>query len=377
MHLSRLMSTSLAGLVALSLALAGCLSASQTAPDAPIGAAGLQPTRVDKDAGLVGVAPGFGALPGFTLQDFPVVMVERVEVVDHEVVDERTQRLAATLAASFQSHLVRRLRESGLFTRVVSLGDSDIVPVDAGRALRLRGTITRLARASRAARALTGVRAGSTLAQAEMQLVDAQSGQAVLVTADRRLGSIGLFDAANERFLEESFDDIALDLTRFLVRVSRGEVSTAAGGSDGSPHLSYDSAGWPRQPIRDAKSIAGTWLGTVALPATGVVPLALVVDEDGSYESLTPSGRFEGSYRIASGEARFKSAAGGRTGIFELRARDGQRRLIVSIDGGGGAELKPASTTEEKYLPLTQPTEPAPAASDRGHVRGELRPGGR
>ena len=45
--------------LALSLLLAGCFGAYQVQPDNPTGAGSLRPTVEDKDAGLVGIAPGF------------------------------------------------------------------------------------------------------------------------------------------------------------------------------------------------------------------------------------------------------------------------------------------------------------------------------
>jgi len=48
-----------AGLVVLSLAVAGCWGAMKTSPDNPTGAGGLTPNVEDKDAGLVALAPGF------------------------------------------------------------------------------------------------------------------------------------------------------------------------------------------------------------------------------------------------------------------------------------------------------------------------------
>jgi hypothetical protein len=139
-----------------------------------------------------------------------------------------------------------------------------------------------------------------------------------------------------------SFDDMARDLAKFLVRLSKGEVATHVGQSP-KPGLAYDSAGWSLQSVQDTKSIAGTWSGTAALPGTSAVPVTLVLREDGSYESFTPSTRHAGSYGITGGKARYRSTTSGRTGTFELRERDGQRLLIIIIDGGGGGELKPAA----------------------------------
>jgi hypothetical protein len=47
----------------LSLLLAGCFGAYQVTADNPTGTGSLQPTVEDKDAGLVGIAPGFDVRP--------------------------------------------------------------------------------------------------------------------------------------------------------------------------------------------------------------------------------------------------------------------------------------------------------------------------
>jgi len=44
-----------------------------------------------------------------------------------------------------------------------------------------------------------------------------------MVTADRRKASVGWFGGDDDAHLEESFDDAARDLTKFLTRLSRGE----------------------------------------------------------------------------------------------------------------------------------------------------------
>lgn len=204
-------------IVALTVALAGCFGAYQTSPDAPLGAEGLKPTQEDKDAGRVGVAPGFA------LKEYPVIMVERFPVAKTEIEDEGDRRFADRMTAFYQSELVRRLRDTGLFTRVVNLSETDFL-ARTGRALRLRGSVTRLGRGSQAARYLVGFGAGSTRVQAEMHFVDAQSGRVWLVTADRRLGSMGLFGGDSEDFLKESLDDMARDFAKFLVRLAKGEA---------------------------------------------------------------------------------------------------------------------------------------------------------
>ena len=116
---------------------------------------------------------------------------------------------------------------------------------------------------------------------------------------------------------------------------------SAPTGETAAPVAADAPASWPLTHIDDTKTIAGTWTGTAALPGTQAVPVTMVLREDGSYESSTPSTRFIGSYGITGGKARYRSTTSGRTGTIELRERDGQRRLIIIIDGGGRAELRP------------------------------------
>jgi Domain of unknown function (DUF4410)/Protein of unknown function (DUF3313) len=203
--------------VIISTVLSGCFGAYQVSPDNPQGMGGLKPTQEDKDAGRVGIATGFN------LKDYLVIAVERFPVAKSEIDDEGDQRLADRMTTFYQSELVRRLRETGLFNRVVNLSETDF-PADAGKALRLRGGITRLGRGSQATRYLVGFGAGSTRAQVEMHFVDADSGQVVMVTADRRHGSMGMWGGDDEDFLRESFDDMARDLAKFLTRLTKGQA---------------------------------------------------------------------------------------------------------------------------------------------------------
>src|SRR5207245_3496731 len=106
--------------------------------------------------------------------------------------DERDRSFAAKITQYLHLQLLRRLRECGLFQQVVSATD-EAKPLD-GAALRLRGVVTRLGRGSQAARYFAGLYgAGRTRAQADLQLLDAASGKVGLVTADRRIASVGLF----------------------------------------------------------------------------------------------------------------------------------------------------------------------------------------
>lgn len=65
--------------LALSLLLAGCFGAYQVKADNPTGAGALRPTVEDKDAGLVGIAPGFD------VKTYAVIAVALFPVTDSAV----------------------------------------------------------------------------------------------------------------------------------------------------------------------------------------------------------------------------------------------------------------------------------------------------
>jgi len=201
------------------LAFTGC-GATRSSPDTPMSAGGLTPTVEDKEAGLVGIAPNFD------LKAYRVIGVKLFPVTD-KLEDEGDRRFAATMAAFLNTELVRRLRESGLFQRVVNLAEGEYKPAAGEKMLRLEGDITRLGRGSRAARYFAGIYgAGRARAQADMRFVDASTGRVMMVTADRRIAQVALFGGDDKDLLKESFDDMARDLSRFLQRFARGEAPT-------------------------------------------------------------------------------------------------------------------------------------------------------
>jgi uncharacterized protein DUF4410 len=206
-------------LLVVAIALAGC-GATRSSADNPLSAGGLTPSIEDKEAGLVAVAPGFD------VKRYATIGVALFPVTD-KLEDEGDRRFAAKMAAFLRTELVRRLRESGLFKRVVEVNAAGYQPGPGERALKLEGAITRLGRGSQAARYFAGLYgAGRARAQADIRFVEAASGKVVLVTADRRVASIGLFGGDDEGHLRESFDDMARDLSKFLVRLSKGEAPT-------------------------------------------------------------------------------------------------------------------------------------------------------
>ena len=205
------------GPLSLTLVLAGCASAIQSTPDNPTGAGGLIPNVKDKDVGLVAYAPGL------ELKRYKAIVVEKFPVTDPDVKDEGDRRFAAKMAPKLQLELVRRLKDSGVFQRVVNTSETQYQP-GAEPALRLQGAITRLGRGSQVARYFVGIYGiGRARAQADMRLIDASSGRVVLVTADRWLANVGMFGGDDEDLLEQSFDGIAESLAKLLVRLSNGE----------------------------------------------------------------------------------------------------------------------------------------------------------
>jgi hypothetical protein len=107
--------------------------------------------------------------------------------------------------------------------RVVNLSEASLNP-GLEKALRLTGVITRLAPGSRTLRFFVGYGVGRSKAQVETHFVDVQSGQVVMVTADRRAAARGLFGGDSEGHLRESFEEMTLDLGRFLQRLAKGQV---------------------------------------------------------------------------------------------------------------------------------------------------------
>ncbi len=204
-------------LIVVALGLAGCIGAMQTQAHDVVGAGGLVPTVEDKDVGLVALRQGFD------LKAYSVLAVGKLPVAPQETNDDEDRKVAASMPPYFQSELVRRVREANLFARVVNLSETSFTP-GPEKALRLQGNITRLDPGSRALRYWVGFGAGRSKAQTELQFVDVQSGEVVMVIADRRVAAYGVFGGDSEEHLQESFGDMARDLARFLTRLSKGQA---------------------------------------------------------------------------------------------------------------------------------------------------------
>jgi hypothetical protein len=199
------------------LALVGC-GAVKTSPDTPLTSGSLTPHLKDEDVGLVAVAPGVD------VKTFRAIVVERFGVAAGELQDEGDQRFAEKMSTILHAQLVRRLRESGLFQETIDATAGSTLP--SGPTLRLRGTITRLGRGSRAARYFAGIYgAGRARVQADMQFVDASSQHVVIAVADRRVShGVQWFGGDDEEILTEGVENMARDVAKFLTRLARGEA---------------------------------------------------------------------------------------------------------------------------------------------------------
>jgi len=205
-------------LLALLVLLTGCFGAYQVSPDNVQPVAGLSAPVEDKDAGSVAVKPGLD------IKRYKVVAIDKFPVTDSAIKDDEDRRAAAEMSTILQTELVRRLRDTGLFSRVVNLSETQFTP-DAQSTLRLEGVISRLGGGSQAARAFAGLYgAGAARAQADMRFVDVQSGQPVLAINDRRQASMGFFGGSTRDHWKESFDDMARDIGKFLLRLSQGQA---------------------------------------------------------------------------------------------------------------------------------------------------------
>jgi hypothetical protein len=209
--------------VVLSLLGSGCghLGAAQQAPVSPVGAGDLKPTQPDPTAGLVTVRSGFDA------KKYPAIAILAFPVTDSGVMNKEEAKLTVSIPQYFQLQIVQRLRAANAFTRVDLVQEGAAAPTDEGL-LRLEGRITRLASGDDTSMWVpySGYNrlADRMKAQIETSLVDAQTGEVMAVTADRREAPNPGFQTA-ESYVEESFQAMARDLVQFLERLAKGEVA--------------------------------------------------------------------------------------------------------------------------------------------------------
>jgi len=195
------------------------LGASQAPPIDPVGTADLKPAQRDASAGMVTVRPGFD------LRKYSSIAVTQFAVTDSGVMNKDEVRMLITIPFYFQTRLVGRLRETNMFKSVEPVKEGSAAPTDAGT-LRLEGRITRLAAGDDTSMwvPFSGYsRLGDrTKAQIETALVDAQSGQVMVVTADRREAPNPGNQSAQD-YVQDTFEALARDLVQFIERLGKGE----------------------------------------------------------------------------------------------------------------------------------------------------------
>ena len=209
--------------IALSAVAAGCssLGAAQQTPVNPVGTGDLKPTHRDRDAGVVAVRPGFD------LKKYSTIAVVPFPVTDSGVMGKEEVKLLLTMPAYFQAQLVGRLRLTNVFAKVDRVREGTALPTGQGL-LRLEGRITRLAAGDDTSAwvPFSGYsRLGDRMkAQIETSLVDTQTGQVMVVTADRREAPNPGNQTA-ESYVQDSFEAMARDLVKFLERLGKGEAA--------------------------------------------------------------------------------------------------------------------------------------------------------
>jgi curli biogenesis system outer membrane secretion channel CsgG len=197
------------------------LGAAQAPPVDPVGTADLKPVQKDTSAGMVTVRPGFD------LRKYSSIAVTQFAVTDSGVMNKDEVKMLVTIPFYFQTKLVGKLRETNMFKSVEPVKEGGAPPTDAGT-LRLEGRITRLAAGDDTSMwvPFSGYsRLGDrTKAQIETALVDAQTGQVMVVTADRREAPNPGNQSAND-YVQDTFEALARDLVNFIERLGKGEAA--------------------------------------------------------------------------------------------------------------------------------------------------------
>jgi hypothetical protein len=194
--------------------LAGC-GAQRMTPIAPQAVGDLQPDLEDAEGGHVAMRPGFSP------KNYAVIILTPFKVAPTEIKDGEDALLAKHMPAQLQAQLLTQLRMAGIFTKIIDA--SHAAPVLASeKALRLEGDITKLTEGSQAVRYFVGFGAGAAKAQIETRLVDVQSAQVQLVTADRRAAGMGAFGGDGREFVIASINQMAEAYVKLLKHLSNG-----------------------------------------------------------------------------------------------------------------------------------------------------------
>src|SRR5262245_36441191 len=212
--------TALLGFASSAMLTACGLGAAQAPPVDAVGTADLKPAQKDASAGVVTVRPGFD------LRKYSSIAVTQFAVTDSGVMNKDEVKMLITIPFYFQTKLVGKLRETNMFKSVEPVKEGSAMPTAAGT-LRLEGRITRLAAGDDTSMwvPFSGYsRLGDrTKAQIETALVDAQTGQVMVVTADRREAPNPGNQSAND-YVQDTFEALARDLVNFIERLGKGEA---------------------------------------------------------------------------------------------------------------------------------------------------------
>ena len=211
-------------LMVLSAMVGGCiLGAAQVAPVDPVGRGDLKPIQRDPDAGLVGIRSGFD------LHKYAAIAVVPFVVTETGAKGKDDVRLSVTMPGYLQSELVARLQAANLFRHVNLVREGESAPQDVP-ALRLEGRITKLTSGDDTSAWVPfsqwGRLADPLKVQIESSLIDIESTEVMVVTADRRQSPNSGFQDS-ESYMHDSFEAMARDLVKFLERLAKGEVPPA------------------------------------------------------------------------------------------------------------------------------------------------------
>jgi hypothetical protein len=226
------------------------------------------------------------------------------------------------------------LRESGLFQDVVDATATEVKPLMSRRfacEARSRGSaVDRKRRATSpgfTARAARALRPDMSFAETP------RLGQVVIATADRRVsGGVQWFGGDHEAILNESFDDMARDLAKFLVR-SRRARPPARHRSSVAAHSGHE----PNQflALEKGRPMLRRYLCTMFLVAALAPDTAFAADiEELVRQAEQGGGRYHGRVGVAQG--RLIRDHHDRTMVHVSRVVKGPAtaQIVVTTPGG-------------------------------------------
>jgi hypothetical protein len=89
----------------------------------------------------------------------------------------------------------------------------------------------------------------------------------------------------------------------------------------------------PGVPVSDLAAVSGKWEGAIQTP-NGTLPAVITIDKAGTYQAIVNGQPFVGVLSLDDGRIRVKSTTTGRTAVWTLHERDGQKVLVLKGDDG-------------------------------------------